>query len=437
MARYRNIPTIRHNGTSGGWQLVDHPVLEPATAHGDWTADAGTLTTESTIVPPGQATCLKLVSGVNAAAQITRTWASDNDLGGCYPMELWVYNGDGGTATCQVVVSTTDSLFVAHTYTTGNTTLVPGWNLLRFHAGAWTNNAADWQYVRGLRFIRAAGGAGVATTTYIGAFSYACTDQSMGTLICDDAFATVMDIAPIMETYGLKGGAVAMATDLIDTAGYLTTAQLNTLHDTYGWDILLHGKTHTNFVSGGLNQAQMEAELSSARATFATNGWTRNGEDRVLVYVGGGVNSTVKAACAAQGVVAGIRDWQSNVNWSSNAIGANPWEVCRISISEEGPGVATVISTWMNAALQKSSNVLFMGHRFPVALSGDTYECTIADFTTLCKFAAKMVAAGMLKWTSPTRMLFGRNTSSGAAGSGGTSGGNWGPVIEIPPGDPE
>lgn len=86
----------------------------------------------------------------------------------------------------------------------------------------------------------------------------------------DDGYADNYTVAKdIFETRGKKL-TVYITTDWIDTAGFLTPAQITQLI-TDGHDIQCHGKTHTSFTA--LTEAQLNTELDSVDTFFTTNGW--------------------------------------------------------------------------------------------------------------------------------------------------------------------
>jgi len=78
--------------------------------------------------------------------------------------------------------------------------------------------------------------------------------------------------ASYMNSLGIKG-TQNINKALVGTAGYLTIAQLNTLYNTYGWDITNHTTNHTNITT--LTDAQIIAELSENDDFIAANGWER------------------------------------------------------------------------------------------------------------------------------------------------------------------
>ena len=89
------------------------------------------------------------------------------------------------------------------------------------------------------------------------------------TFMFDDALPSAFTKAyPIFETAGEIGVATAI-TDLIDTAGYLTTAQLLTLQ-TSGWEIASHSKSHVNLTTA--TPQELDDELKLSKEALESNG---------------------------------------------------------------------------------------------------------------------------------------------------------------------
>lgn len=84
-------------------------------------------------------------------------------------------------------------------------------------------------------------------------------------------FGTGKSAFDYMRDNNIKG-TLYVASDLINTAGYLTTAQVNTLYAA-GWDIANHTKTHTTI--SALTNEQIASELEACDTFLATNGWNR------------------------------------------------------------------------------------------------------------------------------------------------------------------
>jgi peptidoglycan/xylan/chitin deacetylase (PgdA/CDA1 family) len=93
-----------------------------------------------------------------------------------------------------------------------------------------------------------------------------------------------------MNARNLKG-TLYINTDTIDTAGFMTTAQLTTINAA-GWDIANHTSDHTDLTT--LSQANAEIKLTTAQTWLDANGFSR--ASKHVCYPSGGVNATVLAA---------------------------------------------------------------------------------------------------------------------------------------------
>lgn len=82
------------------------------------------------------------------------------------------------------------------------------------------------------------------------------------TFIFDDSLlAHYTKALPIFETYNAVATATAI-TDYIDTLGYLTSTQLLSLQNTYGWEIASHSKSHFDLTTATTQQLDDELRLS-------------------------------------------------------------------------------------------------------------------------------------------------------------------------------
>lgn len=112
---------------------------------------------------------------------------------------------------------------------------------------------------------------------------------------CDDSYASQFTrLAPALDKYGYAATCFNIV-DLVDTAGRLTTDQLNKLHDQHGWEISAHAATIANHNQTNgfqdLTEAQLETELKALRAWTARGGW-RGGD--LLAYPKGKDNALVR-----------------------------------------------------------------------------------------------------------------------------------------------
>lgn len=99
------------------------------------------------------------------------------------------------------------------------------------------------------------------------------------TFTLDDGYSSWLTAAAsIFAKYGVRPTGYVIP-DMMDTAGMLTTANLRTLQDVYGWDIEAHGQTHLPT----LTAAQMRAEWSATKRYLRANGLGR-GDHLAIPY---------------------------------------------------------------------------------------------------------------------------------------------------------
>lgn len=96
------------------------------------------------------------------------------------------------------------------------------------------------------------------------------------TFTFDDGYASTRTIAaPYLQSAGHQGTCFVI-NDVIDTANYMTTAQLQELQDTYGFEIGLHSATSAdhNAVGGltSLSADELVANMQTNRAFLASKG---------------------------------------------------------------------------------------------------------------------------------------------------------------------
>lgn len=118
----------------------------------------------------------------------------------------------------------------------------------------------------------------------------------------DDAWQSIYNYAfPYMKARGMVGTFYVISS-LVDTGSYITTAQLREMYAA-GWDIGNHTRDHTDLVSGGLSDAQIQAEFTDAKAFLDGIGLTRASAHVSFPY--GSVNASVIANAQTAGMLSG------------------------------------------------------------------------------------------------------------------------------------
>lgn len=141
-----------------------------------------------------------------------------------------------------------------------------------------------------------------ATDSYVGfiKFSKYAVNQGEVMLTFDDAYTSVYSEAYNYMQGKLSPGTVYVITNKISTENYATAEQLIEMYNA-GWSIANHTNSHPVLTS--LNQAQIEAELTTAKNTLNSLGLTKHSSH--VAYPGGYQNATVLAAMAATGMLTG------------------------------------------------------------------------------------------------------------------------------------
>lgn len=92
----------------------------------------------------------------------------------------------------------------------------------------------------------------------------------------DDGFASAYAVAkPKLDQYGYKGS-VALNSNKVGTASYLTLAQCTELYNA-GWDMINHTATHSNLSTG--TYTQVIKDIQDMQQWLVTNGFNRSVDD--------------------------------------------------------------------------------------------------------------------------------------------------------------
>lgn len=226
-----------------------------------------------------------LLHGTGTAANTNAFWDftgsfSINDKKG---LEFWIYVDMTGTTTKNSAFVGTVTMFDAGFANSLTTTMQVkhGWNHVRlsradFSAGAGSAVWATTTFTV-IRFKLNAV-SGVTHSFWMCDLSYAGYARPQVAVMFDDAYSSVIDTAyPIMAARGIVG-TVAVISSKIGTSGYMTAANLATLHAA-GWAIVNHSTTHGSepFLASG-TQAECEAEIRSCQDYIKGLGYTRDDE---------------------------------------------------------------------------------------------------------------------------------------------------------------
>lgn len=192
----------------------------------------------------------------------------------------------------------------------------------------------------------------------------------------DDGYDSCMSAARVLGARGISA-TLYMIPGGAGTAGHLTTANLRTLQDVYGWDIEAHGSTTYTT----LTAAQMRTEWTATRAWFAAQGL---GLPQHLAYVGGQSNATVVAT--AREFFASARTITNGVESHPPAMPYRTRAYSGVSSVAGGTSIA-VAQAAISAAVAGGHHVNLVFHRITAGAATTTMECSEADLGTLADYA--------------------------------------------------
>lgn len=194
----------------------------------------------------------------------------------------------------------------------------------------------------------------------------------------DDGDESILSAITYAASKGVYGTAYVI-TDLIDTAGYLTSANLATI-DGLGWVVGNH--TNTSTVLTTLAEADQETALSAAAT--ALTGWGVTAGRYHVAYPAGGWNADTWTAMAATGMLTG-RAGTTTPSCDDPKV-VHPYFLGTHRTAASTTTVADFQST-INARIVngKWANILF--HRF-VTTGASGNQWTYSNFNTLVDWIA-------------------------------------------------
>jgi peptidoglycan/xylan/chitin deacetylase (PgdA/CDA1 family) len=197
----------------------------------------------------------------------------------------------------------------------------------------------------------------------------------------DDGYATVYTTAlPLMRKYNFKGTTYVNSSFVETNGSYLTLAQLNDLHNNYGWDIGNHTKTH--FHMDQQTTATNEAEVDATNTYLISRGFTRRNEHKHFVYPYGDYSQAVMDVLATRGILTARNTLtaRTQANSLDNNLQLN-WQ--GLTVGDAAAAMAAVDRT-----IADGGCIMFGFHSI-VAVPGQSYEWDTASFTTLTDYIAK------------------------------------------------
>jgi peptidoglycan/xylan/chitin deacetylase (PgdA/CDA1 family) len=264
--------------------------------------------------------------------------------------------------------------------------LVNGWNVINcIQADFQLVNAPVW--TNPIRRIRMAVKANSGQVALVSFDNLSIAPQkgipAIG-ITFDDGWSTEYTQAfPVMKAYGIRGS-VYIITDRIDTANYMTLAQITDLHAS-GWNLANHTKDHTDLT--GLSQGDQQLEFTNAQT--ALEGWGFTEASKCVAYPSGLFDDTTKAAMTAVGMSTG----RTVRNQNEVLIPSHPYELKSWSCGNTVT-LANRETTIDNAIAR--GEVAFMHFHKLVASPSDGTEWAISDFQTLMDYIYTKWKAGLI-----------------------------------------
>lgn len=179
-----------------------------------------------------------------------------------------------------------------------------------------------------------------------------------------------------MQAAGIKSTAYVISS-LLDTAGYLTTAQAQEMY-VAGHDIGNHSTTHVDF--GTITQGQAEAELTGCKNALDAAGMPRASAH--VAYPFGGHGGATHAAMTAAGMITGRLTTDGNVSLDeANTYGLQYLKVKYLHLAQSLPDAINMVYY----AMINNEKIAFLLHAIVDTPSGN-YEWSTENFAALIAY---------------------------------------------------
>lgn len=167
--------------------------------------------------------------------------------------------------------------------------LRPGWNRIRLSRKDFSVAAGTPSWATDMTRVQfsIAATTSQVTTAFFSNLVTGAWARPQCVIMFDDGWDTVIDTAlPIMDGFGIPG-TVAVIEDFVADSGYMTEAELTTLHDDYSWGMVNHSWKHGEGASAGpwLATASVERcqeQIEHCREYLESLGFTRDDEHLIF-----------------------------------------------------------------------------------------------------------------------------------------------------------
>lgn len=271
-------------------------VLEDFEDVSQWTIAGGTAANDTGIFQQGVKS-LKLTSGVGTNCIATKTINLDlSTFGSGY---INVYIPSLAEVTGVQIILSNDSGFTAFYSYAPSSTLHEGLNRLPIGRSTWSvgGGSPTWGTNMVRLRVRVNANPGLTAVAYFDNMVYGYQARPKVIISFDDGWSTQLTEGyEYMKKYGMRGS-LYLIKQRINTASYLTTANVQTLFDA-GWAVMNHTDNHVNMATQLTTQAEVELEISACRDWIISSGWSRDKGELHLAYPNGGYDTKVLSAMA-------------------------------------------------------------------------------------------------------------------------------------------
>ena len=213
---------------------------------------------------------------------------------------------------------------------------------------------------------------------WIGAIYQGALSRSYITMGFDQYGSDITDYAvPAMESAGMKGYIALWGAAATIAAGGENLARLDLLYNTYGWDILNHGTTHTTLV--GMTQQQMIDEVEPNRAAILAR-WPRAAN--IFVTPNNGINATIAAYLESIGTLWCRNGAANRRNTASSVFGLDRpvWLGAQVI---DNPFTASKMQFAPRSAIRYGETIHLYGHQIVTTAASGYILST--DFQAFCQ----------------------------------------------------
>ena len=255
-------------------------VINAGTSATNWVLNTGATLAAGT-TPDGVA-ALKGVSASGGNLRINYAPAGGVNLLTAKGIEVDIYCetptlNDPPDGVVLAILLANDSGF-ANYFASGNIFIRPGWNPIRLGRRDFTaSGSPTWAPDNAVVRFNFASEASQVLTMYVSNLSASGYARPQIPIVFDDGYESVFTVAyPYMAARGLVG-TVGVIASKVGTAGFMTEAQLDELHDA-GWALCLHSYLHQQNVLKSAVQSVCYDEIVASRDYNVSKGWTRDNE---------------------------------------------------------------------------------------------------------------------------------------------------------------